>query len=143
MNLIIKDAHSSDVHDIYDLICELENFSFPKDNFTEIYNHNLDNNTICYKIAHYDNIIVGFGSVHIQNLLHHCGKVAEIQELVITEKYQNKNIGKSLLLSLIEWGFQNGAIHCEVTCNTKRKLAKEFYLNNNFIHSHHKLIYYK
>lgn len=143
MDVSIQDAAAADVDSVFDLICELENSTFPEATFREIFHRNLNDPRICYRIAYADNQVAGFGSAHLQTLLHHCGNVSEIQELIVKKKFQNRQIGKSLLESLIEWSFENGALHCEVTCNTKRTLAKEFYLKNHFIHSHHKLVYYK
>jgi PhnO protein len=49
-----------------------------------------------------DDAVTGFISCHTQYLLHHCGIVAEIQELFVGKPSRKMVIGKALVNSLLE-----------------------------------------
>ena len=53
-----------------------------------------------YYVAESDGDIVGFGSLHIELLLHHAGLAGEIQELVVHETVRSKGIGVELVSRL-------------------------------------------
>lgn len=85
-----------------------------------------------------DEIIVGFVSVHIQYLLHHAGKVAEIQDLFIKTTYRNTGIGKELVQEAEKWSLENGARDIEVSSNRRREQAHRFYEREKYLKSHFK-----
>jgi len=120
MSLIIRNSTSRDLEDVYRLICELENTNYSKEGFVELYSENLKDASICYFVAEKNEQVVGFGSVYLNRLLHHCGKIAEIQELIIDKNYHNNNIGNTLPSEILEWSKRQGALQVEVTCNIVR-----------------------
>jgi len=140
-NMKIRNAANSDLSAIYDLICNLEQSTFPKSNFEEIFDLNNSNNNIGYFVAHTDGRVVAFGSVYINELLHHCGKVGEIQELVVSPENRGKKVGSSLINEMIRWAQKQGATQVEVTCNLARKDAHEFYQSLGFVHTHKKFVF--
>ena len=115
MNLTVRKAIDRDAEAIYELICDLEKTRFPKNIFIELFNKNISEKTIGYFVAQIDDQVVGFGSLYINKLPHHCGKVGEIKELVVSREHRNKNIGKLLVRELIEWADKQGALQVEVT----------------------------
>lgn len=141
MDLTIRPAVEKDVDAIYGLICELEEKQFPKDAFSVLYKNNLAVNTIAYLVAVLGEKVVGFGSIYVNTLLHHCGRVAEIQELIVSATARKKNIGRALLTSLIEWAKLQDVVQVEVTSNIKRTDALAFYQANGFTHTHQKMVY--
>lgn len=64
-----------------------------------------------------DEDIVGFVSLHIQELLHHAERIGEIQELIVSEKERGIGIGKKLFEKTKEVCQQEGAVQLEVCCN--------------------------
>ena len=78
----LRMASKDDMNEVYRLICELEDCNLDKQQFEYVYVENLEDNDVDYVIAMEENSekIIGFISVHTQKLLHHAGKIAEIQE---------------------------------------------------------------
>ena len=76
----IRTATKGDIEEVYKLICELENSIMDKDKFKTIYDINLLNPHVYYFVYEMNYTIVGFISLHIQQLLHHSSNIAEIQE---------------------------------------------------------------
>jgi PhnO protein len=140
MNVSIRKANKQDAEAIYALVCELENIKFSKATFVDLFRTNLKDGRIGYFVVLIDERIVGFGSIYLNKLLHHCGIVAEIQELIITEAYRDKKIGSNLLSEMIKWSEQQGAKQIEVCCNNSRIKAHSFYKSNGFMQTHQKLV---
>lgn len=141
MNIQVRKTKDQDAEAVYDLICDLENIRYPKDKFIELFIKNNKDKYIGYFVVQIAEVVVGFGSMYINELLHHCGIVGEIQELIISQEYRKQNIGKVLLNELIQWAFDQGVLQVEVSCNNYRIEAQKFYNSNGFTQTHQKLVY--
>lgn len=124
--------------DIYYLLCELEHIELDKTSFEEIFRKNVVNPDIHYLLAMDNQNIIGFASLHIQHLLHHVAKVAEIQEIVVGKYYQGQGTGQMLFNRLKEIATENECALLEVCCNQIREKSHEFYLKQNMKNSHYK-----
>ena len=96
-----------------------------------------------YLIAKNENEDVGFISFHTQNLLHHCGRVGEIQEFFIHKSHRGKGIGRQLIQKIMQFANQNSLKSIEVTTNRKREENVLIYENIGFTLSHNKFTIYK
>lgn len=136
----LRSAIKDDLKDIYHLICNLEdcNIDFPE--FNQIYLENIGNKSIHYVVVEDKDKIVGFISLHIQKLLHHVGKVSEIQELIVEESYRGLRIGKVLFEEAKRISKESGCIQLEVCCSSKREKSHMFYLSQNMKKTHYKFI---
>lgn len=138
MQIAIHKASNEDIEEVYRMICELEEVVLDKKEFYKIYIRNLTDENVCYLLSIVDEVIVGFISIHIQYLLHHAGKVAEVQDLFIKPTYRNAGIGKILLEEAEKWSLENGAKDIEVSSNRRRKKAHKFYEREKYLKSHFK-----
>lgn len=140
MEFIIRPATASDVGIIYQFICELEEESFDLSLFQAIFQRNLPNPDYHYFLAFDGLHCVGYASVHAQWLLHHCGKVGEIQEMFVIEDYRSKGVGALLIQALKEIAQRENFEVLEVTANKKRIDTHRFYQRQGFQQTHFKFV---
>src|SRR5690606_27596214 len=96
-NCNIRKATADDLPYIYPLICALANDMLSYESFAQIFEKNINNPDCFYCVAEIENKIIGFISLHIQQLLHHCGAVGEIQEFYTDNDYRGKGMGRLLM----------------------------------------------
>ncbi|MCL2372087.1 MAG: GNAT family N-acetyltransferase [Defluviitaleaceae bacterium] len=131
-------ATARHLEEVYSLLCELEGEILSKSDFTKIYNANMANENIHYVLPVDGGQVIGFGSIHIQGLLHHCANIGEIQELVIASGRQSDGIGARLFARLKEIAIENDCLLLEVCCNRVRERSHGFYLKQGMAKSHFK-----
>jgi len=136
-NIIIRRAISDDMLTVYEQICELEEITLDLNTFKNIFFNNINQNNNLYYLAEDSaGLCLGFISCHVQELLHHVGKVAEIQELFVKHNYRNQGIGSLLVKHIESLLKEMGCVSYEVTAQNKRIRTHEFYKKENFIASH-------
>ena len=140
MNIRIRSACIDDLDSIFNLISELEENNVDRDYFITTYQENIQNKNIYYLVAETTNIIVGFISLHMQFLLHHKKVTGEIQELIVSEKYRNKSIGKKLVDEVEKIAHELNLEEIELTTRISRNQAQIFYQNLGFKHTHNKYV---
>ena len=134
----IRKIERQDLDFVYQSICELENEVFDFEVFSEIFNSNISKpNNVCL-IAEDENESLGFITFHIQNLLHHCGLVGEIQEFFIDKNHRGKGVGRKLIDEILKYAQENNLKSIEVTTNKKRIENVTIYENLGFTLSHNK-----
>jgi PhnO protein len=135
--MYIRKVEEKDMLTVYEQICLLEDFTFNINEFEKIFIHNMNNENILYYLAEgLQGESIGFISCHMQQLLHHCGKVAEIQELFVKEEYRGQKIGTELVNFVAQELIALDCISFEVTAQNKRKSTHEFYTKMGFQQSH-------
>ncbi|MFH6993251.1 GNAT family N-acetyltransferase [Flavobacterium sp. FlaQc-48] len=139
----IRKVENQDLDFVYQSICELENEVLDFEVFKAIFNENISNKNNLYLLAENENEGVGFISFHMQNLLHHCGLVGEIQEFFIHQKYRGQGIGKQLIEIIMNYADQNDLKSIEVTTNKRRTENVLIYENLGFGLTHNKFTIYK
>lgn len=141
MSHIIRTAELKDIPAICHLICQLEETRFDYAAFESICKENFANEYCVYLVADAGiNGVVGFCSCHIQNLLHHCGRVAEIQELIVAENYRGKGVGNFLVKEMSTRLLEKNCISFEVTAQNKRTETHQFYERLGFKNTHKKFV---
>jgi PhnO protein len=140
--LMIRPATIDDQDVVYAFLCELEAERLDRTRFNVCFAYNLANSMVYYLIAEIPDAAgpVGFVSCHVQYLLHHTGKVGEIQELYVEPTYRNQQIGRQLVSALVKLASEQGLVNLEVTTNQKRDDAIRFYEREAFINTHLKLV---
>lgn len=137
---MIRKAKDSDLESVKILIEELEEQKFEFEIFKKIYLKNLINTEVHYFVAEVKNEIVGFMSIFESTPLHHCHKLAEIQELIISEKHRGLSIGKEFIELATKLGQEKNWLQIELSSHMKRLKAHNFYLRNGFSRRHFKFV---
>lgn len=140
INLHIRSAVWNDAPTIYAFLCVLEEFPLDQTAFLNLFRHNLADPDVYYKVAERAGEVVGFVSCHVQYLLHHGGKVGEIQELFVRPDVRNQRIGQQLVAALNALALQENFVNLEVTTNQKRTDTIRFYERESFKRTHVKLV---
>jgi len=139
--MTIQKATQEHLDKVYNLICILENKKLDEKEFAQMYLKNLQDDSIHYYVATHDDDVIGFASLHIQNLLHHCGKICEVQELIVSEAYQGAGIGGLLLTHMKKIATANDCMVLEVSCNRARERSHKFYEKEGLGRSHYKFTF--
>jgi len=139
----IRGANLQDAPRIKFLLDELERIVSDPLIFDSIFQEYLDDpDVITFVAADASAGVIGFVSCKGQNLLHHQGKVFEIQELIVTATEQGKGFGRALVEATLHEARMRGAKSLEVTSNKRRKEAHAFYESVGFSNSHEKFTIY-
>lgn len=140
LDLQIRAATWNDALIIHEFICALEESTVEQTVFLAVFRHNLADPAVYYLVAEQADEVVGFVSCHVQHLLHHGGKVAEIQELFVRPDVRNQRIGQQLVETLYDLATQERWVNLEVTTNQKRTDTIRFYERESFSRTHVKLV---
>ncbi|MEY8383109.1 GNAT family N-acetyltransferase [Christensenellaceae bacterium 44-20] len=131
-------ATAQEMEAVYSLICQLEEQTLPSADFERIYLENLKNPQIFYLLCKDQGEVLGFCSLHIQALLHHAGKIAEVQELVLCPRARGAGAGRALMEAAKQKARQEGCLQIEVCCSLRRQDAHQFYEHIGLEKSHYK-----
>ena len=142
MAISIREATNKDFDSVYGFVCELQNKTFDRKLLEQLYDLNVTNEDNIYLVALDGASPIGYASCHLQTLLHHAGKVAEVQEMFVVPNYRSKGVGKLLMDRVKTVSKTKGAVQLEVTTRAIREGAIQFYKRESFEDSHKKLIYY-
>jgi len=134
----LRKAKIKDSNHVYGLICQLVGFEFDKKSFEVKFEKNMVNSSICYWVIENNESLVGFVSLHIQELLHHQKKVAEVQELCVDEKFTGMGFGKLMLDEAIQEAERQNCEIIELAASNKRVDAHRFYEREGWERSHFK-----
>lgn len=135
--IIIRPAEAQDAAIIHSFVTELEEMDFDRELFNQHYQHNIADKGNIYLVAMDPNeAVIGYLSCHGQILLHHGGKVFEIQEMFVRADYRGQGIGEKLVRALEDKLADHSYQSLEVTTNNKRMATREFYKKNGFIETH-------
>lgn len=132
----------ADFKAVYKFVCELQNKSFDQPLMQALYDENIANPEHIYLVATMSDNPIGYTSCHIQNLLHHGGKVAEIQEMFVASAYRSQGVGKLMMREIKREAEEKGSLQLEVTTRAVREKAIQFYMRESFEDSHKKLVHY-
>ncbi|GAB2577456.1 GNAT family N-acetyltransferase [Spirosoma areae] len=139
-DLPIRTATVTDAPVVYTFLCELEETGIDRAAFDTIFQQNLANPSVHYLVAEQAGEVIGFVSCHVQSLLHHGGRVGEIQELFVRSDVRSQQIGHQLIVALTAVAIREGFVNLEVTTNQKRLDTLRFYERESFKQTHFKLV---
>lgn len=137
----IRPADASDLDFVYTCVNTLEETVFDRETFGRLYKEVVGSpGRFLFVIEHNDEEM-GYMSLYVQPLLHHNGKVAEIQELIILPEFRSNGAGHLAMEFAKEFAKEEGCVLLELASSMKREDAHRFYTNNGFMRSHYKFTF--
>lgn len=137
IGLQIRPMTNDDYRDVYRLYRHLSGIglSSGEDDFARIFNSFFDNGDREAFVAEVHNKVIGFVTLYYLDVFHHSGPVACIQELVVTEEFRGRGVGKSLVDFAKRKAIEKHCHGLEVATDLWQSGAKSFYescgLQNN------------
>lgn len=146
MKIEIKEATLKELNQIQKLSLELFEiekekhdptlrleWSFEKDG-TDYFKKSILNEKNCNFIAIADKKVVGYltGSIIKLEKYRNVGKVAELENLIISKDYRRNKIGEKLVSKFIEWSKTKKAKRGRVHAYANNNSGIKFYKSNNF-----------
>jgi (aminoalkyl)phosphonate N-acetyltransferase len=138
--VLIREAIPQDFPVIYNFINELEGIVFDEEKQRSFFEVNIEQKHHCYRVAVRNGEVVGYISCHTQILLHHGGRIGEIQELFVAADKRDHGIGKLLVDEVKMWAQNLDVLQLEVTANNDRHQTHQFYIREGFVHTHKKFV---
>lgn len=139
--VLIREAIPQDFPVIYNFINELEDKVFDEEKQRSFFEINIQQEHYCYRVAILNGEISGYISCHTQILLHHSGRIGEIQELFVAADKRGYGIGKLLVNEVKTWAQKHEVLQLEVTANNARHQTHQFYIREGFTHTHKKFVF--
>ena len=93
-------------------------------------------------VVEMENQVVAFISLHWFDLVHWKGKLGRITSFCVDENFRSQGVGHQLLTAGEELFLHEGCVKFEVTSNSKRKRAHEFYLKEGYIEDSKRFVKY-
>tara|TARA_B110000003_G_C16649340_1_gene533505 strand:- start:3056 stop:3481 length:426 start_codon:yes stop_codon:yes gene_type:complete len=126
--IVFRKVHRNDLDQIFILLQQLTEIDFQnrdKENCWNLFKSNTANNSI---VGVYNNKIIAYGSIVIENKIRG-GISGQIEDIVVSNKLRNMNIGTELIKQLVEIGKKKGCYRITLFCNES---LINFYSKNGF-----------
>lgn len=136
--MIIREAFSWDVWELYNVICLLENRRLNREEFNECYRNQHNNENMHCIVAEENGRMIGCLNLRIEYQLHHAGKIAEIMEFCIVEGQRSAGVGKKILDYAVLLAKKAGCDKIELCTNQLRVDAHRFYQRQGMKNFHYK-----
>ena len=78
-------------------------------------------------VATVHNNVIGFVTIYYLDVMHRCGRVASIQELVVTEEFRGRGVGKALVDFVMRKAEEDHMQGMEIATDLWQGGAKSFY----------------
>lgn len=137
--MIIERASLLDAKAVYGLTNELEEKRLPWDGFCRTYEALLRSPCDSVFVLREEEIR-GYVHVRIAPQLHHAAPIAEVQELVIGDRWRGQGLGSELIVFALAFCKECGALQVELTSNFTRAGAHRFYEREGFRKTSYKYV---
>lgn len=127
--LQIRPMAEEDFHDVFRLYRQVvsRNTSDSEFDFFQIFKSFLGNTAREAYVATVHQRVIGLVTLYYLDVMRHCGQIASIQELVVTEEFQGRGVGEALLEFVKAKVKEKNCRGLEVAADPWQKKAKTFY----------------
>lgn len=125
----IRPMLEQDYRDVYRLYRQLvgRSFSGIESNFTRIFKGFINSGEREAYVATINNYVIGFVTLYYMDVFHRSGQVMSIQELVVTEEFRGRGVGKALVEFVKRKAVEKHCNGLEVATDMWQSGAKSFY----------------
>jgi len=128
----IRPANINDFEEVFLLLKQLwPDYDLDKEAVKNIFLNNIETQRKYFFIVQIKDSIIGLISISIVNDFRH-GKIAIIDEFIVTEKFRGHGIGKNMLNYVSFFSKEKGCKSLELHSNLKRTKTHRFYKRNGF-----------
>lgn len=135
---MIRRVEERDEQEVYKMLCALEHEQFDQTIFHEVFKFVNEDDSIAYFLLEEDERIKGMISIRVLTHLHHCAKVAMIEECFVKLDERRCGVGTSLFQYAIEYALHLDCIEIELSSRMTRLPAHCFYEALNMKKEHYK-----
>lgn len=133
---MIRRAEEKDTDICLELINILENRTFSREVFRELFREQLEDEKFACFLYEEEGKVLGLINVKTENELHHCAKVLFIREFVVLPDFRSRGIGKQLFEYALSHAKRCGCIRAELETGMQRTRAHAFYEREGMIRDH-------
>jgi PhnO protein len=117
----------ADYHAVYRLYRQLVGNGDYRDEFSRIFQSFFEGKGREAYVADVHQRVIGFVTLYYFDVLHHSGQVASIQELVVTEEFRGRGVGRTLINFVKEKLHEKQCRGLEVATDLLHGGARSFY----------------
>ena len=133
-----RKSMEKDCRAVYDLICDLEKKQLPYGEFEKIYLNQLQKENMYCLIEEEAGKVRAMLNLRFEEQLHHCEKIAEVMEFVVSPDCRGQNVGKKMFAEAKKITLEKGCSPIELATNQLRKDAHKFYAREGMHNFHYK-----
>ncbi|MBR5269985.1 MAG: GNAT family N-acetyltransferase [Anaerotignum sp.] len=135
---MFRKSEEKDCKAIYDLICDMENKQLPYAIFEACYRKQLQMENMYCLIDEEEGKVRGMLNLRFEDQLHHCEKIAEVMEFVVSSFCRDQKVGQQMLAEARRIALEKGCSQIEVACNQLREDTHRFYEREGMHNFHYK-----
>lgn len=133
---MFRRADIRDWEKLYSLICELEGDDLPRDAFRSVLEKQLRDERYYCLLCVRDCVVAGLCNLRFEEQLHHCARVAEIMEMVVSAAFRSQGLGHEMFLEAERLCRERGCVLLETRSGQARTAAHRFYVREGMQSSH-------
>lgn len=135
-NMKIRKARMMDKEDVYDMVCKMQETILDKERFNQVFWENMNHPFIYYIVAIEDDNVIGFASLHLQNLLHHLGVIGQIHEFCVKNEHLHQGVDHAMFENIKDRAIDLNCVQLVVSNHRKYKDVIAFYEAHEMVDEH-------
>ena len=135
---MIRNADTQDTSFVYACLCNLEDCTLDRKVFEAGYIQQLADASLSMHVLEHEKQPCGYMSIRTLYHLHHCARIAVIEELYICRNARGNGWGRAMMDYAVRFAQAQGCVQLELSSSCARKGAHDFYKRVGMSCSHYK-----